>query len=60
MLPGNAFFFVILVWDSNGNWDFVWSPAAATPTAPPATITTLQRSWTFASPSFTTAMTATI
>jgi len=44
MLPGNTFFFVILVWDSNGNWDFVWDPAAATPPALPKPITTKQRS----------------
>lgn len=43
MLPGNPFFFVILVWDSNGNWDFVWNPDAATPPATPKTIASKQR-----------------
>jgi hypothetical protein len=44
MLPGHTFPFVILVWDSNGNWDFVWNPDAATPPAQPKPITTKKRS----------------
>jgi hypothetical protein len=44
MLPGNSFFFVILVWDSNGNWDFVWDPDVPAPLAPPKTITSKKRS----------------
>jgi hypothetical protein len=43
MLPGHKLFFVTLVWDSNGNWDFVWNPDASTPPAPPEPIKTKQR-----------------
>ena len=35
MLPGDQFFFVILVWDATGKWDFVWHPDAIAPSAPP-------------------------
>lgn len=43
LLPGNKFMFTILVWDSSGNWDFLWSDTAAAPAATPVAIRTKKR-----------------
>jgi hypothetical protein len=43
MLPGNKFRFVILVWDSNGSWDYIWNATSSSPPAAPQTISTKER-----------------
>lgn len=44
ILSGSPVFFVILVWDENGNWDYVWHFNGVAPGAIPQSFTTLKRS----------------
>jgi hypothetical protein len=43
LLPGTSVFFSILVWDNNGNWDYIWSPDASAPGKPPKSFPLLSR-----------------
>lgn len=35
MTPGQQLFYLIIAWDNNGDWDYVWTTAGAAPTKPP-------------------------
>jgi hypothetical protein len=41
MLPGNDAYYAIMVWDLNGNWDYIWCPEA--PPSPPKPFKLLSR-----------------
>jgi hypothetical protein len=44
LLPGNTFYYIVLVWDENGSWDCIWNTTGAVPVSPPEKITAKKRS----------------
>ncbi len=43
ILPGTNAFFSIMIWDLNGNWDYIWSPEGSAPAKPPKPFNLLSR-----------------
>jgi hypothetical protein len=43
LLPGNALFFVVLAWNAEGSWDFVWNTTGIAPATSPETVMTKRR-----------------